>query len=280
MSSLNKGERWILRSFNTIKGNFPNLFIVAAGALLAIYPIGRESWMPGYLSFISHPWIFYLGLALYVIGALAFLFRKDSYGDLRENVRDLKAGNQKISRDLIAILQEQIRHLVIQLDLDTSNHRISLYRHAEGKFHLLSRHSRNPTYQAPGRSEYPDNQGLIGDCWTRGKAHVRDLPEDKTEWIDNATEKHRIPPKVSRQFKMRSRSLMGVRLDCGETRSVPTGIIIIESTEPRGMAIKLDDLVNSDMVDLLTRTLLVSIESLPRDGRDMIQEITSNSSSS
>lgn len=273
MTELNNSERKVLSAFHTFRGNGPGFLVATAGALLAIHPIGSAEWFPDKLSFVARPWFFFLAVAMYVVAIIMFFVRRETFGSLTEKVRDLERTNEKTSRDLVAVLRELIRQLVVQEDLDTVQNRISLYRHYNGKFYLLARYSRNPNYQATGRRQYPDNEGIIGHCWTRGSGQVRDLPSDESSWIENATEKYGIPADVARDFKMKPRSLMGVRLDCGETGSIPTGVIVVESTEPRGMAGKLDALVASDMVDLIKRTLQVSIQSLPMDGREVIQQI-------
>ncbi|MFF0944162.1 hypothetical protein ACFYE2_08030 [Kocuria sp. CPCC 205300] len=275
MAPLDKGEARAVAVFNTLRGNAPALLVGTAAALLALHPFGDKAWMPNWLSFLGTPVLFYLALTLYLAAVVAFILRKDSVGSLRAKVRTLGDKNEQLSLHLMAVLLEEIRQLLMQLGLDTTNHRISLYRHCDGKFRLLARYSKNPTYQHSGRSMYPDNQGLIGQCWTEGKKHVRNLPADPDKWVERAVVKYKFSVDEARKIRMKSRSMMGVRLDCGHTRAVPTGVIIVESMDPGGMAGEADNLANNQIVGLITRSLQVSIQSLPADGRDAMRKIMS-----
>lgn len=184
-----------------------------------------------------HSWWFVSGAALSMAGLVWGLFAAPKVHEILE--REGRATTRALERtDVLKSVLQRILHQIAQtLALDLSQSRISVYTHVEDTFFMVMRHSSNPVLSAPGRTAYPDRQGLIGAVWSTGDCRlVQNLPKDRDLWNEKCTSKWQIPRATVSEISMQARSLIGRRIDSAEGhRSQALGVIILESLLPAGL---------------------------------------------
>ena len=143
----------------------------------------------------------------------------------------------------------------------SSRSRFSVYYHRDRCFVRVCRVSGNPDLGRPGRSSYPDNQGIIAKVWREEAVTVTNMPSDREGWVSACVGDYGMKRSEAQDVaeRMQSLSIVGRRINYGHR---PIGIILLESTEPLGVNSKTLDKLGSDdslkvLVEVLTEILHV-----------------------
>jgi len=115
-----------------------------------------------------------------------------------------------------------------------SHERITLYAHdSSGQFFSIGRYSRQPDYRKPGRSSYPEDQGVISRTWKNGDNFTKDYPDRKQDpcGYHERCKKDGLSEDVINELGMPSRLYYGYRISNTQGRE-PIAVLITESTNP------------------------------------------------
>jgi hypothetical protein len=97
---------------------------------------------------------------------------------------------------------------------------------------MLGRYSKNPVFNQPGRTIYPQHQGCIGVAWRDGHACVSDLPDPTTaldEYCSRQVNDWHLDQETARGLEMKSRSYAAYAIE--DLRGLGTvAVIVFEST--------------------------------------------------
>lgn len=118
-----------------------------------------------------------------------------------------------------------------QLQL-TSNDRISLYLHKTSHFVLAARYSTNSAFHSNHRSQFPDNQGLIGKCWTIDQSLQESFSENEEEYIQQHLDQG-FTKQIIRKLTMKSKLLIAIPIKKNSFDKY--GVLLIESTHTDGL---------------------------------------------
>lgn len=214
-----------------------------------------------------------LGIMLTVTGLVWALKSAPDIEVIRNSEARALTRAEERTAAIIETLGRVLHGIAVELELDLSRSRISVYTHVDEQFFLVKRYSTNPTLAKSGRPQYPDNQGLIGKVWATGKTQlVTHLPKDRRLWNQACTEVWGIPPAVAAALRMQARSLLGRRIDSGpEHARTGTGLIILESLDAKGLVGEQRDKLEQFSA-LLMEVLALSVE--PLDDRDAVTPVT------
>lgn len=201
--------------------NSPSLAIAAGSVFLAVDQGGG--------------WAFFVGAALAVGGTIAAIWTAPKVGQIKDRERAALSRAKQRTASLSAIMDSVLRVLLADLGVDPSKSRVSIYRHTHAKFVLIARWSHVQTLRSTGRTEYAENEGVIGRAWDRGAAIATDLPEDRKAWNESCISEWNMRRSVVPSLRMQSRSLMGKRIEVASTTAQPVGLLMIESLAPRGV---------------------------------------------
>jgi hypothetical protein len=201
-------------------------------------PVLGLATIAGYVAALfTMPWTLIpvgVGVAAFVIYSVRQLMVRQSYVELLR----LKDRHDKEALDRQANFRVIFGALLAQLSsevgLSDSNARVSGYSHTGKAFILAGRQSDNPKWKVSGRSVYAEDQGLIAHVWQEGRGSCASLPEDLEKYVAKMEKDFGLPPEVTKSLTMKSRSLVGLRVDDKATKS-PVGVVIAESTRPRGV---------------------------------------------
>jgi bifunctional DNA-binding transcriptional regulator/antitoxin component of YhaV-PrlF toxin-antitoxin module len=140
-----------------------------------------------------------------LVGGLIDIFREPGRGELKRERAELENARDKTQEDyhkfFLRTLEEQY-HRVGLNNLD----RVSIYKRDGNQFVHLARYSDSEAFRTEGRQIYPANQGIFRDSWTQHQ---------------------NIPIEQSRRFAMKSRHVVGCRVDSPTTG--PVGLLVFES---------------------------------------------------
>lgn len=119
-------------------------------------------------------------------------------------------------------------------------HRISIFMHHEGRFNLIARFSENPHYNHKGSIFYPENEGFIGQGWSKGEFHIENLPDPFSDPKGYLTLVRQcgIKRETLERLQMRCRSTFVARLRTSDEFNT-LGVITFESTLPFGIDVPL-----------------------------------------
>lgn len=194
------------------------------------------------------------GICLGLAGLSGQIVQRPTYTQLveqRDRFREHAGRRSELLEEALATLMGR---LSIELGVNRAHSRMSLYCHRDASFILLARTSDRQQWRAKGRPSYPDNQGVIGIAWDTGRATQFGLPEKASERVTELV-KGGFAREEAKALKMPSRSLVGIRLTEGQEH---VGVLVIESTMPRGVGTAtLDLLEQSHMLPSLC-TLMYS----------------------
>lgn len=182
--------------------------------------------------------ILLIGVSAFISGEIWNKARENS---LHEQSKKIEENDKKIIEltDELGNYQYSIRNIVDifiisiyeGLELNTDS-RISLYLHDGKAFYLIARYSDNEKYKKfSKRVVYPADQGCIAKAWELGQYLKNDLPDPDTsehDYLNVLSQEFSIPLEVGKNFVMKSRSLLGVRLNDSQTKQ-NLAIIIIEN---------------------------------------------------
>ncbi|HMN49842.1 MAG TPA: hypothetical protein PKD67_11930 [Ignavibacteriaceae bacterium] len=190
-------------------------------------------------------WDFWIKWPILILGIIAYI-----WGEIwnKEREKHVLAQSNKIEEEEKKIIeltdelgnyQYSIRNIVEifiisiyeALELKTDS-RISLYLHDGNAFYLIARYSDNEKFKKfSKRVVYPADQGCIAKAWELGQYQKDDMPDPQVEcgeYLDLLLKEFNIPADVAENFVMKSRSLVGVRLNDSRTKQ-NLAIVIIES---------------------------------------------------
>lgn len=180
---------------------------------------------------------------LLIAGCLLLLVMQLIQFNQNLNIETLNKNNESLSKEL-AIFKKIDPHKIIshilmgiareKLGLDHYD-RISIYQLTSEGFVLRGRYSENRDYNRRGRTIYPLNQGCIGLAYQTGEFKRVRLPDPnahKTNYYKTLESEYGIPETTARDFVMKSRSILGVRIDSLDG-SDSLGVLVIESTKPQ-----------------------------------------------
>lgn len=152
----------------------------------------------------------------------------------RDDGRNSIAALTQVNRNVYRSLLYQVSHT---LGL-TNSERVSLYVHDAGglaSFQLIGRHSLDQGLEdAPGRSAYPDNQGIIGKAWHQGWAEETALPDPDVRgsgYVAENFKRYQLPTEVTEDLAMKSRVLAAARYPSNAVGGKYIGVLVLESLD-------------------------------------------------
>jgi hypothetical protein len=166
-----------------------------------------------------------------LVGGLIDIFREPGRGELKRERAELENARDKTQEDyhkfFLRTLEEQY-HRVGLNNLD----RVSIYKRDGNQFVHLARYSDSEAFRTEGRQIYPANQGIFRDSWNQKGAQVLspaipNAAEDEEAYCQHLLEHQNIPIEQSRRFAMKSRHVVGCRVDSPTTG--PVGLLVFES---------------------------------------------------
>lgn len=215
--------------------------------------------------------VFLVGAALVIASLIGQLRVRPTYSQLLEERDDAISLAEQRATIMESILGGVVDQLCVASGLNGFNYRASLYCHGDASFILLVRTSRNPELRKIGRVRYPENQGVIGKAWTDGQAAFLGLLADRAAWEQQMVDQG-IEPETASSLQMQSRSIVGVRIDdTSKSPPEPFGVIVLESTAPRGVTgTTLDKLAKSPVWHVLVTLMLDAREHFPAIVRSLV----------
>lgn len=175
-----------------------------------------------------------LAVATQVAGMVLQRKHQDSIVTLQRKLQSIEVTHNQDDELRRSAIESKAYELIRECKVLNDHTRMTVYQHEPQRktFVRLSRVSDNPLLTEPGRSEYPDHQGQIHETWTKGTTSKLRLPDDPQEWAEEVSFSG-IPTDVALSIKMKSRSLVGVRVDYKEHK---VGVLIMESSNPQGVS--------------------------------------------
>ncbi|WP_257308843.1 hypothetical protein [Geothrix fuzhouensis] len=225
------------RLLSFIRQNIASILIIIATIDIAVCGawLGLSDWHLIYQTWRGR---------LLLIGCLVLLIAQIIQFNNNANFDTLKNNNESLFEQL-AIYKKIDPHKIIshilmgiareKLGLDHYD-RISIYQFTPEGFVLRGRYSENRDYNHKGRTIYPLNQGCIGRAYQRGEFKRSRLPDPhahRTTYYTTLESEYDIPETTSRNFVMKSRSIIGVRIESLD-HSDSLGVLVIESIKPQG----------------------------------------------
>lgn len=207
---------------------------------------------------MSWPWGLLIGgLFTQIVGTVGGWRGSARLSSLSAERDELKKQVGQTANDYFLQLEKELSYLANNvLGLDDTD-RMSVYGHDGSAFSMLSRYSRNPNFNRPGRSIYPDDQGCIGRAWTNGSAFVGDLPDyefDQEEYVTRLRDDWNLSADVVEGLNMKSRSVAAFAIeDTSESPQRRFAVLVIESmrTDKLKMNELRQNLFPEDDIDLI-----------------------------
>lgn len=253
------GERRLLAVWRWISGaglGWAGTFLLTTGAVLLAF--GTD-----------HKWLFRTGIVVTAVGLVWQITAGPRLHNIMTAERESRQRALHRSATLRSILEAGVLALMNELKVDFNEARVSVYRHKDDHFILLSRQSLSPVLKSRGRGRYPDTEGLIGRAWEKGEGVVVDLPENRDAWERMCVAEYDMEPKSVSGIAMQSKSLVGKRFDSDVRPKSPVGLIVIESTKKRGVnGTTLDELRSSPVYPLLEQVLIEAVACLDEQDVD------------
>jgi hypothetical protein len=231
------------------------LVLVGSGVNAAA-ALGAGGWAVALVAF---------GVTATIGGAIVRVMKRPSYESLlagRDEAQERAANSTLSVQDLLGLVLYGLGN-----DLGLSpRERISVYVHDGEAFVMIARHSSDQTLKRPGRSIYPEDEGVIGLAWKYGQHQVDDLPDythSPHEYVARMADDYDMAPETVRNLKMKSRSLAAVCLpaDLGVDS---IGVLVVESLDPHTIdEPALERLLTHETKGLLDTYMLQNRELLP-----------------
>ena len=162
---------------------------------------------------------------------------KNSLDVAEEAIDDLKQNHVKKTYNYNSKL---LCFVFNQLQL-TSNDRISLYLHKTSHFVLAARYSSNSDFHSNHRSQFPDNQGVIGKSWTIDQPLKESFSENEEEYTQQNLDQG-FTKQIIRKLTMKSKLLVAVPIK--KNSFDKHGVLLIESTNTNGLT---ENIINDVM---------------------------------
>lgn len=274
---------WICDHWATLTLHLGTVLLACGGVLLSsweqpgddekktIFSIDVPAW-----TLDLAPIVFFLGVVLYVAGAISTLVIKSRQKPLREELANIKetskqlrarledaeqaAGQLSIKRstDIFRMVSDYLGHMSVEHQAFTDSERLSLYFHNEDHFKLIGRHSLNTELTKIGRPKIPATEGCLGHAWGDGGSQIYNLPTDDKDWLNELKNVYGINNQDARALRMKSRSICCIDLTEGYQR---IGMMVFEST--RNGFLKIEDI--RQLVKIHTEFLLQALRSANGD---------------
>lgn len=191
--------------------------------------------------------------------------QRPSYAKLVEIARDERARSSAKASALESTTKSLLRELSAHCSAHGANFRVSTYVFHGGRFVAVARHSSDPklTLMKNGRSHQTDELGIVAEAWRKGEAVAQDLPADRDEWEEKVRERFGYSSKITKLFRMQSRSYAALRIDGPEN---PVGVLVFESLQPRGVGLKktLNVAKGSRVLTVIQESICAHHELLPQ----------------
>ena len=147
-------------------------------------------------------------------------------------MRDAEVG--EIGNVIVFLCDGLLLNLANKLNLSQGAQvRLSLYLHDEPRsaFIPCGRYSRNPAYNRPGRTHYPDSQGCIERGWRHGWHFDNQVPPASQASARRTynLRNYNVPEHVTDQIEMKSTLYAIKRLDNHDGRAI--AVLVVESTD-------------------------------------------------
>lgn len=180
---------------------------------------------------------YYFVVVFSIVFGLAGIQNAKNISDLEKDneekagkIIDLENSFSSVVKERSELFNSYLMLLVKNLNFG-HNERISVYKIYENNFILIGRSSNNPNLVAPGRSNYPLNEGFIGKAWGEGEFYIHDLPDPSLRNGNNYYQRVNsicnIPRDVIQGMRMLSRTFYIYRIS--GFQGDPKAIIVIES---------------------------------------------------
>lgn len=208
-----------------------------------------------YTEFTSlRPYLLWGGLALVAIGVVATIAFFPNYSRLAKFKEKIVRNAHRSARELRPILPRLLKRIAEDTGLIGPNYRLSLYQYRDNLFQLVARSSENTNLAQGRRVVFPATRegGLLMQAWTHGIASISQLPL-RDSWRSQAIQASvgGSPTDAS------SRSMAALALTDDE---IPVGVLVVESTEPRGINGKVVDMLNNHSLKVALAWMLGSLE--------------------
>lgn len=181
------------------------------------------------------------GTLLFILGLVLRTKNEKRHSELQNNLLELENSIEQMSTSIrqhcIDVLRV-IGETKLGFTSGTGGHcRISFYLHdpLANIFTLNARYSHDPVFLKPGRSTFPDDQGVISKCWRSPHGEIyRSVPirfeADKAAY---SREQRKLGLSVddARKLRMKSQLYFGWRVR-DKSVSHQVGVFIVESTHP------------------------------------------------
>lgn len=210
----------------------PVLFVGAAAALFIDVVEDKFKWIP-----------LVVAIGLLAIGTVrAYMVKvktldtETERDELREQLNYLESLDNVRRAYFGGAVKTTLRNMTAEIGVKNVHTRATIYVHNGTRFAPFGRVSDNPIHEKVGRGFYPEDQGVIANAWQSGSDVCTDLPGTEPTRSKRVHKDFKIPVSVSKAFRMKSKSLIGVRISdvVDETRG-HIGVVIVESMNARGV---------------------------------------------
>jgi hypothetical protein len=203
-----------------------------AFAFISLIPRVRDE---GWLWLVSSVTgiVFLTAVVLTVLGNVFSAGRTRKVRSLSERIEELEGMLERVRVDYYDQFSFELSNVLRGTLGYGDTERISVYRHrGRGAFQMIGRYSENPVYNEPGRTIYPDDQGVIGEAWRSGTASVNlpDPQEEPERYYVTLENDWNISRETAERFAMKSRSLVARALYEPRARE-RVAVIVVESAE-------------------------------------------------
>ena len=246
-SRLTKDESLWIAAWRWIKGY--GTPVAGAGSALLI----GLSTHPNFVA--SAEWMVPTGIGLGVASVVGIFAVHPTYPKLieqRDEARALAAARASAMRGTLRVV---LKRLMEEIGLKNTHYRVSIYCHSDSSFLMLARHSGHQRWAKAGRVRYRETDDVISSAWAEGWSVFIDLPEDKLKRVEELVRRQKMDRKDAMQLTMPSRSVVGYRLvHDGD----PVGVLVLESTQARGVGHGTKTLLERSEVVALSAAIMAS----------------------
>ncbi|WP_316318658.1 hypothetical protein [Clavibacter michiganensis] len=216
-----------------------------------------------------------LGVIFLVLGAYrGYVVSTDYSAQIKELATSVGLANSRREAAEIEISEQQglLKSLIESLlagiarehGVYDANHRLSAYVHNGSDFVMIARVSHNPELARPGRSIYPDNQGIIGEAWRKGHSEKRNFKSRRELHNKQLVDSYNYTARQANALSMQSRSITGIRIDADTQSNHHIGVIVFECENANGYDEGLYDRVRANSSwGVFTAVMSSSEELLP-----------------
>jgi hypothetical protein len=247
---ITSGEKRIISAWRNFAKSFPwmGLVLITVGSVLLA--LGSLTWRLLLVGGV----VTLLGLVVQIAYDKTEKVSARRLAELEALLSSTRAKEESLVEGLLSVLEAAARELMDELKsncgVDFTKSRLSIYRHADDHFYMLTRVSESESLGRKGRSRYPDDQGFISFAWNGKPEGLTDvgLDENQDDWKDTCVNDYGMDRESVDGLTMQSRSFLGKHIQTIELNPKRIGLIVIESLAPRGVnSVTLQKLNNSSV---------------------------------